>query len=85
MSGGATLAARSHSGKCETIANAQVMRGAVGICCQKTDEATAFVEAGIGDVLVANEIVEPGPPALALAGAIAGAPNLRRARLGPVT
>jgi D-serine deaminase-like pyridoxal phosphate-dependent protein len=49
--------AKSH--KCVTIARAQVARGAVGICCQKTDEAIAFVEGGIGDVLVTNEVVAP--------------------------
>jgi D-serine deaminase-like pyridoxal phosphate-dependent protein len=49
--------AKSH--KCATIAKAQIARGAVGICCQKTDEAAAFVEAGIADVLVTNEVVAP--------------------------
>lgn len=47
--------AKSH--KCATIARAQLARGAVGICCQKTDEAAAFIDAGIGDVLVTNEVV----------------------------
>lgn len=50
--------AKSH--KCATIAKAQIARGAVGICCQKTDEAAAFVDAGIADVLVTNEVVAPG-------------------------
>jgi len=45
--------------KTPSIAHAQVARGAVGICCQKTDEAAVFVEAGIADVLVTNEVVEP--------------------------
>jgi D-serine deaminase-like pyridoxal phosphate-dependent protein len=49
--------AKSH--KCATIAKAQIARGAVGICCQKTDEAAAFVDAGIRDVLVTNEVVAP--------------------------
>jgi D-serine deaminase-like pyridoxal phosphate-dependent protein len=49
--------AKSH--KCATIASAQLARGAVGICCQKTDEAAAFVEAGVPDVLVTNEVVAP--------------------------
>jgi D-serine deaminase-like pyridoxal phosphate-dependent protein len=49
--------AKSH--KCSTIAKAQLARGAVGICCQKTDEAAAFVDAGITDVLVTNEVVAP--------------------------
>jgi len=47
--------AKAH--KCPDIAKAQLARGAVGICCQKTDEAAAFVEAGVGDVLVTNEVV----------------------------
>jgi len=49
--------AKSH--KCVDIAKLQLARGAVGICCQKTDEALAFIEAGIDDVLVTNEVVAP--------------------------
>ena len=49
--------AKSH--KTPEIARAQIARGAVGVCCQKTDEAAAFVEAGIDDVLVTNEVVAP--------------------------
>jgi D-threonine aldolase len=49
--------AKAH--KCPDIAKLQVARGAVGVCCQKTDEAAAFVNAGIADVLVTNEIVAP--------------------------
>jgi D-serine deaminase-like pyridoxal phosphate-dependent protein len=49
--------AKSH--KCAAIAQAQVARGAVGICCQKTDEALAFVDAGIADVLLTNEVLAP--------------------------
>ena len=49
--------AKSH--KCVDIAKLQLARGAVGICCQKTDEALAFLEAGIEDVLVTNEVVAP--------------------------
>jgi D-serine deaminase-like pyridoxal phosphate-dependent protein len=49
--------AKSH--KTPEIAKAQIARGAVGICCQKVDEAAVFVEAGIADVLVTNEIVAP--------------------------
>jgi len=65
--------AKSH--KCAAIAQAQVARGAVGICCQKTDEALAFVDAGIADVLVTNEVVA----ATKLARLAAAA---RRARIG---
>jgi D-serine deaminase-like pyridoxal phosphate-dependent protein len=58
---GSGLALRPHakSHKCPDIAKAQIARGAVGICCQKVDEAAAFVSAGIADVLVTNEIVAP--------------------------
>ena len=56
---GSGLALRPHakSHKCPDIAKRQVAHGAIGICCQKVDEAAAFVEAGIRDVLVTNEIV----------------------------
>jgi D-serine deaminase-like pyridoxal phosphate-dependent protein len=47
--------AKSH--KTPDIAKLQMARGAVGVCCQKVDEAAAFVEAGIADVLVTNEVV----------------------------
>jgi D-serine deaminase-like pyridoxal phosphate-dependent protein len=49
--------AKAH--KCPDIARLQTARGAVGVCCQKTDEAAAFVEAGLADVLVTNEVVAP--------------------------
>ena len=49
--------AKAH--KTPAIAKLQVARGAVGVCCQKVDEAAAFVEDGIADVLVTNEIVAP--------------------------
>jgi D-serine deaminase-like pyridoxal phosphate-dependent protein len=56
---GVRLRPHAKSHKCATIAKAQIARGAAGICCQKTDEALAFVAAGIRDVLVTNEVVEP--------------------------
>jgi len=58
---GSGLALRPHAKahKCPDIAKAQIARGAVGICCQKVDEAAAFVAAGIANVLVTNEIVAP--------------------------
>ena len=49
--------AKAH--KTPAIAHAQLARGAVGVCCQKTDEALAFIETGIADVLVTNEVIEP--------------------------
>ena len=47
--------AKSH--KCPQIALRQVALGAVGVCCQKVSEAEALVEGGVGDVLIANEVV----------------------------
>jgi len=46
---------KSH--KCPEIARRQVALGAVGICCQKVSEAAVFVDAGIRDVLVTNQVV----------------------------
>ncbi len=51
------LRAHAKSHKCPEIALRQVALGAVGICCQKISEAAVFVEAGIRDVLVTNELV----------------------------
>ncbi len=60
--------AKAH--KCPEIARRQVARGAVGICCQKVSEAEVFVESGIADVLVVNEIV--GAAKLARLARLAG-------------
>jgi 3-hydroxy-D-aspartate aldolase len=45
--------------KCPTIAHMQIAAGARGICCAKLGEAETLVEAGIKDVLIANQIVDP--------------------------
>lgn len=47
--------AKSH--KCPEIAVRQIALGAVGICCQKVSEAACFVDHGIHDVLVTNQVV----------------------------
>ncbi|MBM3396577.1 MAG: DSD1 family PLP-dependent enzyme [Betaproteobacteria bacterium] len=47
--------AKSH--KCPEIARRQIAAGAIGICCQKTSEAEAFVRHGVTNILVANEVV----------------------------
>ena len=49
--------AKSH--KCPNLARLQIAHGAVGVCCQKVSEAVALVDAGVADVLVANQIVDP--------------------------
>lgn len=49
--------AKAH--KCPQIALAQTARGAAGICCQKVSEAIPFVQAGIRDIHISNEIGSP--------------------------
>lgn len=51
------LRAHAKSHKCPEIARRQVALGAVGVCCQKVSEAAVFVQAGIEDVLVTNQVV----------------------------
>jgi len=50
--------AKTH--KSPLIAAQQIALGAVGVCCQKVSEAEVLVEAGIGDVLVTNEVAGVG-------------------------
>jgi len=47
--------AKSH--KCPEIARRQIAAGGVGVCCQKVAEAEVFLEGGIRDVLITNEVV----------------------------
>jgi D-serine deaminase-like pyridoxal phosphate-dependent protein len=54
---GVRLRPHAKSHKCPEIARRQVALGAVGICCQKVSEAAVFVDAGVQDVLVTNEMV----------------------------
>jgi 3-hydroxy-D-aspartate aldolase len=49
--------AKTH--KCAAVALRQITLGAVGVCCQKVSEAEALVKAGVPDVLVSNEVVDP--------------------------
>jgi len=65
--------AKSH--KCPEIAKRQVALGAVGLCCQKVSEAAVFVDAGIQDILVTNQVM--GDSKLQHLAALA-----RRARMG---
>lgn len=48
---------KSH--KCAALAHRQIERGAVGMTCAKLSEAEDLVFSGIGDVLIANQVVEP--------------------------
>ena len=61
--------------KTPAVALRQIALGAVGVCCQKTSEATVLVDAGINDVLITNQVV--GAAKLARAAQLA-----LRARIG---
>ncbi|HVL77576.1 MAG TPA: DSD1 family PLP-dependent enzyme [Noviherbaspirillum sp.] len=56
---GTRLRPHAKSHKCPEIARRQIAAGAVGICCQKLAEAAVFVNAGIEDVLITNQVVGP--------------------------
>ena len=45
--------------KSATIARLQMAAGAVGVCVQKTSEAEALAAAGIADIYISNEVVDP--------------------------
>ena len=53
---GARIRAHAKAHKSVDIAKRQIAAGAIGICCQKASEAQVFVEAGIQDVMISNEI-----------------------------
>lgn len=48
---------KSH--KCTRIAQLQMQAGAIGITCAKLGEAEVLADAGIQDILIANQIVGP--------------------------
>ncbi len=68
----AGIAIRPHAKthRCPAVALRQVEAGAVGQCVQTVGEAEVLVAAGIGDVMVTNEIVDPSK--LARLAALAG-------------
>ncbi|WP_151638674.1 DSD1 family PLP-dependent enzyme [Noviherbaspirillum aerium] len=49
--------AKAH--KCPQIALAQLARGAAGICCQKISEAVPFMQAGVRNIHISNEVGSP--------------------------
>ncbi|MEM6486845.1 MAG: DSD1 family PLP-dependent enzyme [Pseudomonadota bacterium] len=63
---GVRLRPHAKTHKCAAVARLQVAAGAVGVAVQKTDEAAAMVEGGIGDVLVTNQVIA-GPKLARLA------------------
>ena len=72
---GLRLRAHAKTHKSADIALAQMARGgAVGICCQKVSEAEALIRAGVGDVMVSNEVRDRAK--LARLAALAGQARL---------
>ena len=61
MSGYPEVSWRAHAKthKCVELARRQIAAGAIGICVQKTGEAEVFAGAGIEDILVTNQVVDP--------------------------
>jgi D-serine deaminase-like pyridoxal phosphate-dependent protein len=51
------LRAHAKTHKSPAIAHQQIALGAIGICCQKVSEAEIFINDGVADVLVSNEVV----------------------------
>jgi D-serine deaminase-like pyridoxal phosphate-dependent protein len=56
---GVRLRPHAKTHKCASIARLQRRAGAVGVCVQKTSEAEALAEAGIDDIFVSNEVIDP--------------------------
>jgi len=56
---GVRVRAHGKAHRCPEVSRRQIAAGAVGVCCQKVGEAEGFAEAGIADILVSNEIVDP--------------------------
>jgi D-serine deaminase-like pyridoxal phosphate-dependent protein len=65
-SAGVRLRPHAKSHKCPEIALRQIQAGAVGICCQKVSEAAVFVDAGVSDIFITNQVVGKNKVAHAL-------------------
>ncbi|MBV9891332.1 MAG: DSD1 family PLP-dependent enzyme [Rhizobacter sp.] len=44
--------------KSATISRLQIAAGAVGVCVQKTSEAEALADSGVGDLYISNEVID---------------------------
>jgi len=55
----ASLRPHAKTHKTPIIAHKQLRAGAIGVCCQKLGEAEVMVTAGIDDVLITNQVVDP--------------------------
>ncbi len=56
---GVSLRPHSKTHKSPKIASMQLRAGAIGVTCQKLGEAEVMAKAGIGGILISNEIVGP--------------------------
>ena len=54
-----SLRAHAKCHKSADIARELARRGAIGICCQKVSEAEALHHAGVSNILVSNQVVNP--------------------------
>jgi Predicted amino acid aldolase or racemase len=54
---GVALRPHAKAHKCPNISLRQIAIGAEGICCQKVSEALPFVQVGVRDILISNEVV----------------------------
>jgi len=54
---GVRLRPHAKTHKSPIIAQKQIARGAIGVCCQKVSEAAVMIEGGVQDVLVSNEVI----------------------------
>jgi D-threonine aldolase len=59
LQAGVALRPHAKAHKTPAIARRQLALGAVGICVQKVSEAEPFLEAGIRNILVANQLAGP--------------------------
>ncbi|XAH25360.1 DSD1 family PLP-dependent enzyme [Xylophilus sp. GW821-FHT01B05] len=64
VAAGVQLRPHAKAHKTPAVALAQVARGAVGICCQKASEAIPFVQAGITDIHISNQLASPAKAVL---------------------
>ncbi|WP_431281879.1 DSD1 family PLP-dependent enzyme [Humitalea sp. 24SJ18S-53] len=56
---GVRLRAHAKTHKSAVVANAQILRGAIGQCVQKVGEAEILAWGGVRNILVSNEVVGP--------------------------
>lgn len=58
---GSSLKLRPHykSHKCAALAKWQMKNGAIGMTCAKVSEAEDLCDAGVEDILIANQVVDP--------------------------